>query len=270
MQQSVLTEHGLPDGTPLSEFINRRSGLDSKGNWCGHNPDAPRYFHVPGEHKARPHILTWAGEAFRRFYEKPLSYLEEVRASRRSKRQQRSESREAMASIAQVILHYTELASLRVGIPLSSGEFKSLTIEFLAEKAGIGLKRAQRAIDVMKRAGYIKLIERFDIKNEVFIGLAAVKSLSLSFFKACGINLQALAAQRSLARKRLNKKSNQVKVERQEQSVVTNVLDFVIPQGNSKAYVDSMLAILGADKAKQMKDRENEIARRLSLDRTRE
>ena len=266
----MLTENGFPDRTPLSEFINRRSGLDSTGNWCGHNPDAPRYFNVSNEHKARPHILVWAGDAFRRFYEKPLSYLDAVRASRRSKRQQRSESREAIASLAQAILHYTELASLRVGIPLSTGEFKSLTIGFLAKKAGIGLKRAQRAIDVMKRAGYIKLIERFDIKGELYIGLAAVKSLTLTFFKACGISLQALAAQRTLARKRLNKKSNQVKAERQEASVVTNVLDFVIPQGNSKAYVDLMHAMLGADNTKQIKNREKEITRRLSLENTRE
>ena len=270
MQQSMLKEHGLQESTPLSTFINRRIGLVSTGNWCGHTPDAPRFFKAPSEHKARPLILTWAAEACQKFYASPASRFKSVKDSRRSKRQQRSESREAMASIAQVILHYTELASLRVGFPNASGEFISLTVEFLAKKAGIGFKRAQRALEVMKRAGYIKIIERFDIKNEQFIGLAAVKSLTITFMKACGINLQVLSAQRSLARKRIDKKRNQEKVSRQEQSVTTNVLDFIIPQGSSKAYVDSMRAILGVDNGRQVKEREKEIDRRQSLEKTRE
>ncbi len=269
MQQSMLKEHGLP-GAPLSAFTNRRIGLVSTGNWCGHAPDAPRFFKAPTEHKARPLILKWASEACQTFYARPAKHFKSAKACRRSKRQQRSESREAMASIAQVLLHYTELASLRVGFPNASGEFISLTVKFLAKKAGIGLKRAQRALEVMKRAGYIKIIERFDIKNDQFIGLAAVKSLTITFMKACGINLQALSAQRSLARKRLDKKRHHEKVSRQEQSVITNVIDFVLPQGSPKAYVDSMRAILGADNARQVKEREKEIDRRQSIENTRE
>ncbi|BCA93666.1 hypothetical protein TUM19329_00270 [Legionella antarctica] len=189
------------------DYSSRRAGVVRQGNWCGHDPESPRFFQKPQEHKERPKIITWAIDAWRRYYGLPTSYFKEIRLRRNSTRQQRSEAREALASISQVLLHYTELASLRVGVPHASEGFRSLTIEFLADKAGIGLKRAQRAIKLLVRAGYLKMIERFDVKvdagKERFIGLAAVKCLTPAFFKACNINLQALSAQRALARKRL-------------------------------------------------------------------
>lgn len=247
-------------------YIDRRRGLSRSGNWCGHFPDSPRFFAKPEHHRSRPKILTWASEAWRRFYSSPNSCFKEIRFTRKSTRQQRSESREAVASIAEVILHYTELASLRVGVPHKTEGFTSLGIEFLAKKAGIGLKRAQRAVAVMKRAGYLKLIERFEIKGEEFIGLAAVKSLTPSFFKACGVNLQALAAQRRLARKRLNK--NRMRV--QEDIAPVNVLDFTIPHGNRKDYFDAMRSFVQTDESKEIKERDKSRRRRKSLEKTRE
>ncbi|WP_026069636.1 hypothetical protein [Legionella tunisiensis] len=130
-------------------------------------------------------------------------FFPELRLTRPSKRRQRSEAREAVASVAQVLLHYTELASLRVGVPHATEGFRSLTIAFIAKKAGIGLKRAQRAIAVLKRGGYLKLIERFDTKEggieeeKRYIGLAAVKSLTPSFLKPAGLSCRRL--QRSAA-----------------------------------------------------------------------
>lgn len=258
------------DRRVVRDFVNRRLGLDRHGNWCGHNPSLPRFFKQPEVHKSRPKILSWAGEAWRRFYTLPGSYFNEVRIVRPSKRRQRSEAREALSSISQVLLHYTELASLRVGVPHETEGFRSLTVEFLAKKAGIGLKRAQRALDILKRAGYIKLIERFDIKDERFIGLAAVKSLTLSFFKASGINLQTLSAQRRLARKRLNKKRRKLITDMQEQSTQPNVFDFIIPQGNSRVHVAAMYAMLKTDSEKQIKERDNDVRRQKSLDISRE
>jgi hypothetical protein len=189
---------------------------------------------------------------------------------RNSTRQQRSEAREALVSISQVLLHYTELASLRVGIPHASEGFRSLTIEFLADKAGIGLKRAQRAINLLVRAGYLKMIERFDVKEEQgkerFIGLAAVKCLTPAFFKACNINLQALSAQRALARKRLNKKRSTFIANAQESQAATrNILDFIAPKGNSKTHIDAMKDLLKGEQKNEVRLREKERQRRESL-----
>lgn len=248
----------------------RRVGMVRQGNWCGHNPDFPRFFQKPQQHKERPKIITWAIDCWRRFYGLPASYFKEIRMQRCSLRQQRTESREALASISQVLLHYTELASLRVGIPHASEGFRSLTIAFLADRAGIGLKRAQRAIKLLVRAGYLKMIERFDVKDdkgkERFVGLAAVKSLTPSFFKACGINLQALSAQRGLARKRLNKKRSAFIADAQDaQGALRNILDFVAPKGNSKAHIEVMKNLLKAEQSTQELLREKARKRRESL-----
>jgi len=210
-------------------------------------------------------------DAWHRFYVLPQSYFKELRFNRNSLRQQRSESREALASISQVLLHYTELASLRVGIPHASSGFRSLTIDFLADKAGIGLKRAQRAIKLLVRAGYLKMIERFDVKfeegKERFIGLAAVKCLTPAFFKACNINLQALSAQRALARKRLNRKRSTFIANAQEsQAAARNILDFIAPKGNAKTHIDMMKDMLKGEQKTEERLREKERRRRESLE----
>jgi len=56
---------------------------------------------------------------------------------RGSNRQERSEGRERDSAVIQVLLHYAELASMRVGVPCyKDGAFKSLNLKFIAEKAG--------------------------------------------------------------------------------------------------------------------------------------
>ena len=268
MEKSALPADSLDvAGQPkYIDYSTRRAGLGREGNWCGHAPLSPRFFQKPEQHKERPKIITWAMDAWNRFYVLPQSYFKELRFNRKSRRQQRSESREAVSSISQVLLHYTELASLRVGIPQASTGFRSLTIEFLAEKAGIGLKRAQRAIKLLVRSGYLKMIERFDLKEERFIGLAAVKSLTPAFFKACGINLQALSAQRGLARKRLNKKRSTFIANAQEsQAEARKILDFIAPQGNAKAHVHAMTDLLKSKLREEENSSEKERKRQESL-----
>ncbi|WP_051555235.1 hypothetical protein [Legionella fairfieldensis] len=276
MQKSTETQsfcfeiHNFGYGEPLGISINRRSGLNRNGNWCGHNPNEPRFFDTPEDHKIRPKILTWAMNAWRRFYTLPDSYFKEIRVYRISSRQQRSESREAVASIAQVLLHYTELASLRVGVPHITKGFRSLTIDFLAKKAGIGFKRAERALSVLKGAGYLRMIERFDTKEidgeKKFIGLAAVKCLTPSFFKACGINLQWLSAQRKLARKRITRRYNQYVHEQQEVSAPIIELNLLLGEkNNSKTHVALMKKFLTAEEKEEATKRENQRRRIHSL-----
>lgn len=272
MQESALEMDCIDfiEKSTGKDYSARRAGVVRQGNWCGHNPDSPRFFQKPQQHKERPKIITWAIESWQRYYCSPTYYFKEIRMRRNSTRRQRSEAREALASISQVLLHYTELASLRVGIPHASEGFRSLTIEFLAKKAGIGIKRAQRAINLLVRAGYLKMIERFDIKQEEgkdrFIGLAAVKCLTPSFFKACSINLQSLSAQRNLARKRLNKKRSTFIANAQEsQAAARNILDFIAPKGNAKTHIGVMKDMLKNEQKTEEQLLEKERKRRESL-----
>jgi ribosomal protein L35 len=143
----------------------------------------------------------------------------------------RSERREAVASVAQVCLHYLELASLRVGVPQHNGDFMPLDMSFIAQKLGWrtaedeaedkallaagklpkrrGIQRVQRAIDDMKGAGYVTVHRRFEKclgDDNAYRGLPAIRCFSERFFHEIGITLVRLNLRRNEAAKRLRKK----------------------------------------------------------------
>jgi len=110
------------------------------GNRCGHAPDKPRWFVPPDNHANRPGILRRIIQGIREYYENPGATLPGLNSANESERQQRSERREACVAILGTILHYTDLVTLRVGIPQADGSMAGLTMPFLAEKL-----RTQRA-----------------------------------------------------------------------------------------------------------------------------
>ncbi|WP_250480050.1 MULTISPECIES: hypothetical protein [unclassified Caballeronia] len=61
-------------------------------------------------------------------------------------RQQRLDRRTACVQLLRAHVKYLDLISVRVGIPQRDGSFMSLTLPFLAKQAGIGLRRAERAM----------------------------------------------------------------------------------------------------------------------------
>ena len=124
------------------------------GNNCGHCPSTPRYFIPPEKHANRPVILSRIITAIRKYYENPNT-LPLLNAANESDRQQRSERREACISLLGCILHYTDLVTLRVGIPQPDGSMAGLTLPFIADLSGLGERRAERAIHDLKAAGII-------------------------------------------------------------------------------------------------------------------
>jgi len=52
------------------------------------------------------------------------------------------------------LLKYTDLASLRVGIP-TQDRFLSFTVDYIGKQTGMGLKRAERALADLKAAGLV-------------------------------------------------------------------------------------------------------------------
>lgn len=208
-----------------------RSHLNSNGNWCNHNPSNPRFFEGNSKHANRPDVIQWAMINLKRFYAKPRSWLQSLRDTRRTVRQERSEGRERDADVLGVLLHYTELASLRVGFPKESGEFISLDMKFIAKKLGWrcdnddqldterinqgkiplnrGVKRVWRSVTVLKQAGYLTVHKRFERHldgEKDYTGLPAVRCIQPKLFWELGINGTKLRAKRDQAAKRLKKK----------------------------------------------------------------
>jgi len=201
------------------------------GNKCGHDPQNPQFFEPSEKHRLRPDVIQWAINNLEKFYVKPDNWLFSLKISRRSQRQERSEGRERDADVLGVLLHYTELASLRVGVPKENGEFISLDMRFIAKtlgwrntkddeedkqrlEAGItprhrGIKRVWRSIATLKNAGYLTVHRQykkcFDDEQE-YIGLPSVRCIQPKLFHELGIGLQKLRAKRDQAAKRLKKR----------------------------------------------------------------
>jgi len=98
---------------------------------------------------------------------------------------------------------YTDLASLRVGIPQLDGSFMSLTLRFLAKQAGIGLRRAERAMRDLQHAGLIRTWQRCEVIDGQYRGIAALRQLPATLFGAFGLGTW-LKHERSKAAMRCN------------------------------------------------------------------
>jgi hypothetical protein len=176
------------------------------GNNCGHRPEAPRWFDPPPRH-TRPKIITKIITEVRQYYRDPASTIPSLNFANGSDRQQRSERREACLSVLGCLLHYLDLATLRVGIPQNDSSFAGISMPFIAEKTGLTLKRAERAVRDLVRAGLITvhpLCEK--ISDTVYKGYAAIRTVSPKLFALFGL-AGRLRYERDRASVRLKKRA---------------------------------------------------------------
>ncbi|MGY2492844.1 hypothetical protein [Cupriavidus sp. CP313] len=127
-------------------------------------------------------------EALDRYLQGPGSTLPSLNAANGSHRQQRTERRVACIRLLSAQVKYVDLVSLRVGVPQHGGDFLNLTLRFLAKQAGLGLRRAERALADLQRAGLVGVWQRCQqTDNGQYRGLAAVKRLPAALFGAFGL-----------------------------------------------------------------------------------
>jgi hypothetical protein len=177
------------------------------GNNCGHIPDKPRWFTPPEKHANRPGILRRIIHSIRDYYARPGEILPGLNSANESDRQQRSERREACVAILGCILHYTDLVTLRIGIPQPDGSMAGLTMPYLAELSGLGERRAERAIADLKKAGIITvhpICQQLD--DATYKGVAAIRTVTKHLFTAIGLSAW-LEHERRKAQERKDKRS---------------------------------------------------------------
>ena len=177
--------------------------VNAGGNYCGHLPGKPRLeLAKPAAHR-QPLIIRRAQERIADFYWSP-DKLPSLNAANQSARNLRSERRESCLLILSSILKFTDVESLRVGIPTADG-FAGLPITTLANHAGVTLRRAERAVANLKTAGLLKVspvVEKQD--DGSYIGVAAVKAVSKHLWGCFGL-LDMLKHEREKAAKRARK-----------------------------------------------------------------
>jgi hypothetical protein len=124
------------------------------GNFCGHYPDSPTLNTTLVEFPDKfPSVLIKFDERIDAYYANP-KVLESLNATNNSKKQQSSARREACVLLLKSIARNTELSTMRCGVPSTDG-FGPLTLKTLANRAGLSLPRAKRAMQCLKRAGLI-------------------------------------------------------------------------------------------------------------------
>ena len=151
-------------------------------------------------------MLTLCMERMTSYYFRPRKVIPSLDLANGSQRQQRSERREACICLLAALLKYTDLASLRVGVPTSQG-FLNLTVDYLAKQTGMTLKRTERALADLKSAGLLTVSQARQLQADgTWRGLAAVKAVSKNLFGVFGLAVM-LKKERDKASKRLKQKA---------------------------------------------------------------
>lgn len=157
-----------------------------------------------------PWILREIKTRLGRYFHSPAAWLPQLNSANGSPRQQRSERREACVQLVRAFVKYCDLRTLRVGLPGKEG-WIDFTFDYLAEQAGLPLRRAERALRDLKRAKLVSVrrqCERLESDNESrYKGLAAITYLTPGLFERFGLG-RRLRLERNRAHLRAARRAN--------------------------------------------------------------
>lgn len=192
------------------------------GNGCGHIPSKPLAYIHPTHHQDRPDFLESIKQKLSQYYWQCKDYLPNLNFiwEGGEERQKRTERREAIMLVAQSLMQYLELWSLRVGVPCNNGDFNNLTYEFILNDINRGLRddekltlrRIRNALQDLKRAGYIKIKhQREKAAKGKFKGLPSIIEVCRVFFIHLGVSFEKLTRLRDWKESKLEKLSETAK-----------------------------------------------------------
>ena len=177
------------------------------GNRCGHNPKQPRLVPKRPIRKGKgglPRILSRAAERAKAWYFHPKKCkLLQSHPHRKT----RSERREACQIVIETILSHLDLASLCLGTPTLENGFIDIDMQTIVRDSGIGQRRCERAIALLKEAGFMNVKQPRAINDQGdYVGLRAIRVVTTLFFEF--LNLGPML-QREMARasERLRRKA---------------------------------------------------------------
>lgn len=199
-------DEGSPGGSPSPDpFADlaaaaRRAHADLRENGAGLKgaPKAtaalpervwPEDIPFPAPENA-PRLLRELKTRLTRYLNNPAAWLPRLNIANGSSRQQRSERRIACVQLMRALLKFCDLATLRVAVPGQNG-WIDFTLPYLAEQAGLSLRRAERAMRDLIKAKLVKsqpqceLVE--DEQGARYKGFAAIKYLTPALFDQLGL-----------------------------------------------------------------------------------
>ena len=178
------------------------------GNRCGHNPACPNLSPARPIRKGKgglPRILSLAAERAKAWYYHPAQCPPLSRPDRKI----RSERREALQIVIESILSHLDLASLCLGTPTLDHGFIDVDMKTLVATAGIGQRRIERALALLKEAGFLEATQpRTQNEHGDYFGCRAIRVVRAAFFDWLGLG-PMLTKERRRASAALQQKARQ-------------------------------------------------------------
>lgn len=178
------------------------------GNRCGHDPKHPNLSPAKPIRKGKgglPRILSLAAERAKAWYYHPKQCkLLQSHPHRKT----RSERREACQLVIETILSHLDLASLCLGTPTLENGFIDIDMRTIVRDSGIGQRRCERAIALLKEAGFMKVKQPRTV-NDLgdYVGLRAIRVVTTLFFEFLNLG-PMLQRERARATERLRRKAH--------------------------------------------------------------
>ena len=177
------------------------------GNRCGHDPKHPQLSPANPIRKGKgglPRILSLAAERAKAWYYHPQKCK---LLKSHPQRKMRSERREACQIVIETILSHLDLASLCLGTPTLENGFIDIDMRTIVRDSGIGQRRCERAIALLKEAGFMKVKQPRTINDQgYYVGLRAIRVVTTLFFEFLNLG-PMLQRERARASKRLQRKA---------------------------------------------------------------
>lgn len=151
-----------------------------------------------------PRILSLAAERAKAWYYHPKKCkLLQSHPHRKT----RSERREACQIVIETILSHLDLASLCLGRPTLENGFIDIDMRTIVRDSGIGQRRCERAIAMLKEAGFMKVKQPRTINDQGdYVGLRAIRVVTTLFFEFLNLG-QMLQRERARATERLQRRA---------------------------------------------------------------
>ena len=179
------------------------------GNVGGHNLSSPRLnaaVPIPKGKGGLPRILSRAAERAKAWYFRQAK----CPALHGTGRQVRSERREACQIVLEVIFRHLDLASMCLGTPTPASGFIDIDMKTIVHDSGIGQRRCERAIALLKGAGFMRVKQpRRQNEEGAYFGCRAIRIVTEALFEALGLG-PMLPSERARASERLRRKAQKM------------------------------------------------------------
>jgi hypothetical protein len=154
-------------------------------------------------------VEEWSSHSWKWLSRLRVAILKRVKIKKRhSCRTMRIEQREAISALLKVMLSHLDLKTMQVGVYNPETDvFAHLSLNYLAHKANLSIRRTQRAMSWLYDSGYIIGFRQssYDLETDEYIHKPSIRKISNSLLSDLGITDFAFQRARSKSRKNFQK-----------------------------------------------------------------